>query len=89
MNIRNIVLCVCFCSSLACPVSFHKPLSTTSRLLTNPQSIIDSPFPHLAKSDPSTMTLTATIPVLIKDFYVQPVGDKALLDDAIRGMVSG
>jgi carboxyl-terminal processing protease len=27
--------------------------------------------------------------VLIKDFYVQPVGDKNLLDDAIRGMVSG
>src|SRR3990167_3415677 len=27
--------------------------------------------------------------VLIKDFYVQQVGDKVLLDDAIRGMVSG
>lgn len=27
--------------------------------------------------------------VLIKDFYVQPTGDKTLLDDAIRGMVSG
>ncbi|TAK73087.1 MAG: S41 family peptidase [Gammaproteobacteria bacterium] len=27
--------------------------------------------------------------VLIKDFYVQPVGDKTLLDDAIRGMVNG
>lgn len=27
--------------------------------------------------------------VLIKDFYVQPVGDKNLLNDAIRGMVSG
>ncbi|EKD73741.1 MAG: carboxy-terminal protease [uncultured bacterium] len=26
--------------------------------------------------------------VLIKDFYVKQVGDKALLDDAIRGMVS-
>jgi carboxyl-terminal processing protease len=27
--------------------------------------------------------------VLIKDFYVQPTGDKNLLNDAIRGMVSG
>lgn len=27
--------------------------------------------------------------VLIKDFYVQPTGDKSLLNDAIRGMVSG
>lgn len=31
---------------------------------------------------------TSTI-VLIKDFYVQPTGDKSLLNDAIRGMVSG
>lgn len=27
--------------------------------------------------------------ILIKDFYVQSTGDKTLLDDAIRGMVSG
>ncbi len=27
--------------------------------------------------------------MLIKDFYVQPVGDRSLLNDAIRGMVSG
>jgi carboxyl-terminal processing protease len=27
--------------------------------------------------------------VLIKDFYVKKVGDRSLLDDAIRGMVSG
>lgn len=27
--------------------------------------------------------------VLIKDFYVQSIGDKSLLDDAIRGMVGG
>lgn len=39
-------------------------------------------------SDEDINRFTNTI-VLIKDFYVQPVGDKALLDDAIRGMVSG
>lgn len=39
-------------------------------------------------SDDDINRFTNTI-VLIKDFYVQPVGDKALLDDAIRGMVSG
>lgn len=39
-------------------------------------------------SDDDINRFTNTI-VLIKDFYVQPVGDKTLLNDAIRGMVSG
>lgn len=39
-------------------------------------------------NDDDINRFTNTI-VLIKDFYVQPVGDKSLLDDAIRGMVSG
>lgn len=39
-------------------------------------------------NDEDINRFTNTI-VLIKDFYVQPVGDKTLLDDAIRGMVSG
>lgn len=39
-------------------------------------------------SDEDINRFTNTI-VLIKDFYVQPVGDKNLLNDAIRGMVGG
>jgi carboxyl-terminal processing protease len=39
-------------------------------------------------SDEDINRFTNTI-VLIKDFYVQPTGDKDLLDNAIRGMVSG
>jgi carboxyl-terminal processing protease len=39
-------------------------------------------------SDDDVNRFTNTI-VLIKDFYVQPTADKSLLDDAIRGMVSG
>lgn len=39
-------------------------------------------------SDEDINRFTNTI-VLIKDFYVKKVGDKNLLDDAIRGMVSG
>lgn len=39
-------------------------------------------------SDDDINRFTNTI-ILIKDFYVQPIGDKTLLDDAIRGMVSG
>lgn len=39
-------------------------------------------------SDADINRFTNTI-VLIKDFYVQPIGDKSLLDNAIRGMVSG
>jgi carboxyl-terminal processing protease len=38
--------------------------------------------------DDDISRFTNTI-ILIKDFYVQSVGDKSLLDDAIRGMVSG
>src|SRR5579883_496359 len=52
----------------------------------------DSKAPTDSKSqnvnDDDVNRFTNTI-VLIKDFYVQPVGDKSLLDDAIRGMVSG
>ncbi len=52
----------------------------------------EPPKPTEAKSQPVSdediNRFTNTI-VLIKDFYVQPVGDKNLLDDAIRGMVSG
>jgi len=39
-------------------------------------------------NDDDINRFTNTI-ILIKDFYVQPVGDKSLLDDAIRGMVAG
>lgn len=39
-------------------------------------------------NDEDINRFTNTI-VLIKDFYVQPTGDKSLLDDAIRGMVNG
>lgn len=39
-------------------------------------------------NDDDINRFTNTI-VLIKDFYVQPTGDKALLDDAIRGMING
>lgn len=39
-------------------------------------------------SDDDINRFTNTI-VLIKDFYVKKVGDRSLLDDAIRGMVSG
>lgn len=41
-----------------------------------------------AASDEDINRFTNTI-VLIKDFYVQKTGDKDLLDNAIRGMVSG
>lgn len=51
---------------------------------------VTSPTPEKKEtvSDDDINRFTNTI-VLIKDFYVQSIGDKALLDDAIRGMVSG
>lgn len=41
-----------------------------------------------ALSDEDVARFTNTI-VLIKDFYVEKVGDEKLLDNAVRGMVSG
>ena len=48
----------------------------------------DKPQSGNLVSDDDINRFSNTI-VLIKDFYVQKVGDKNLLDDALRGMVSG
>lgn len=48
----------------------------------------DQPDHTQLVNDEDINRFTNTI-VLIKDFYVQPIGDKSLLNDAIRGMVSG
>lgn len=53
-----------------------------------PDLNVSAPAKPQAVNDEDINRFTNTI-VLIKDFYVQPVGDKTLLDDAIRGMVSG
>jgi carboxyl-terminal processing protease len=53
-----------------------------------PSKAASAPDKNQPVSDEDINRFTNTI-VLIKDFYVQPTGDKALLDDAIRGMVSG
>lgn len=55
---------------------------------TTPASASASKDKTQAVSDDDINRFTNTI-VLIKDFYVQPTGDKTLLNDAIRGMVSG
>lgn len=60
------------------PVVAASPTASTGKSQEKPQSV----------NDDDVNRFTNTI-VLIKDFYVQPVGDKSLLDDAIRGMVSG
>lgn len=85
--------------STSTPTSAPASTITTAK----PAPVDHAPSPANVKSDSSGMTdakekpsvsdedinrFTNTI-VLIKDFYVQPIGDKSLLDDAIRGMVSG
>lgn len=47
-----------------------------------------TPAADTKNTDDEINRFTNTI-VLIKDFYVKPIGDKALLNDAIKGMVSG
>ncbi len=59
-----------------------------SQLLSAAQQAPQSPEKGQQVNEEDINRFTNTI-VLIKDFYVQKVGDKSLLDDAIRGMVSG
>lgn len=67
--------------------------TNTAPQSTAPKSTTTSPATATTEknqtvSDDDINRFTNTI-VLIKDFYVQPVGDRSLLDDAIRGMVGG
>ena len=84
------------------PVQADTPVITTPAPAPNPakstlpsptqvtQSIGATPEPDDKgkASEEDINRFTNTI-VLIKDFYVKKIGDRALLDDAIRGMVSG
>lgn len=72
--------------------TINSEIKVVPKPLNNPpsQKIVEKPKEknevNVNEDDISRFTNTI---VLIKDFYVQPVGDKTLLDDAIRGMVSG
>lgn len=52
------------------------------------KKVIATPETGQKANEDDINRFTNTI-VLIKDFYVQSIGDKSLLDDAIRGMVGG
>lgn len=91
MNIRYMILTV-FLSTALISAS---PAATTTDNTTDKPVAVDASKPSspdlngsVGVNDEDINRFTNTI-VLIKDFYVQSTGDKALLDDAIRGMVSG
>lgn len=63
-----------------------KPAATTSTPSAKKAAASDDKSQGVNDDDINRFTNTI---VLIKDFYVQPIGDKTLLNDAIRGMVSG
>lgn len=104
MNIRTIVCGVFVSVILACfaSVSFSQtatdntpaatqsksPLTPTQKPNSSDLDVTAGATKGQPVNDDDVNRFTNTI-VLIKDFYVQPVGDKTLLDDAIRGMVSG
>ena len=103
MNMRTFIVVICVSAAFVIvgPLSIAKvPASNTivSSLAATPQSQKPGQSaPATAATgetkgqginDEDVNRFTNTI-VLIKDFYVQPIGDKSLLDDAIRGMVSG
>lgn len=94
MNIRALFIMVCVSMSMliAAPsYAIPTPPTPTAAPATTPAptaGINDKNDKSQAASDDDINRFSNTI-VLIKDFYVQKVGDKNLLDDAIRGMVSG
>ncbi|MBV9576083.1 MAG: S41 family peptidase [Gammaproteobacteria bacterium] len=89
-----ILLSIGLISFTSFAVSKNIPLtSSSSQLLateTNDaaKKAINTKEPGQKANEDDINRFTNTI-VLIKDFYVQSVGDQSLLDDAIRGMVSG
>lgn len=85
MNIRMFGLAILVSVSLM-STSAATPITPALTLPTS-MSLPNSPKAQPVNDD-DINRFTNTI-VLIKDFYVQPIGDKSLLDDAIRGMVSG
>jgi len=93
MNIRTIILGFLVSTALISisPLSLSQTqtdkLSNSSAAAALNQANT-SPAKGQPVSDDDINRFTNTI-VLIKDFYVQSIGDKTLLDDAIRGMVSG
>ncbi len=72
-------------SLAANPFTSATPIISAADTTKQTNSVSDKPQ---NVSDDDINRFTNTI-VLIKDFYVQSIGDKTLLDDAIRGMVSG
>lgn len=63
-------------------------ISTEPGLAPVAKAVVTDKDKKEAASDDDINRFTNTI-VLIKDFYVKSIGDKNLLNDAIRGMVSG
>lgn len=90
LNPRSPLLAVWVVIAFFFLCQFSNAATVTQNLAISNKPAATSPAPDKkqAVNDDDINRFTNTI-VLIKDFYVQSIGDKALLDDAIRGMVSG
>lgn len=104
MNIRNVLLAffISFALISTSPATTTTPIKAKAAETTKAPEQDAARQPDTATATTPTSSdskgggvseadinrFTNTI-VLIKDFYVQSTGDKTLLDDAIRGMVSG
>lgn len=100
MNMRILVLAILVSVALVSmgPLSIAKTEQTVPSQQQSKPAVTaptpDEPTKAVSSEDKTPVNdedinrFTNTI-VLIKDFYVQPTGDKSLLDNAIRGMVNG
>ncbi len=64
----------------------QKDITTSAAIVLDKSGKPEKTKDSLQESDVSRFTNAIA---QIKDFYVQPIGDKKLLEDAIRGMLSG
>lgn len=83
-NILFRLFIVLFLNSALISVSYaFKEMDPNTAIMTTSNKVADS---QLQKNDIDRFTNAIT---QIKDYYVQPTSDKKLLEDAIRGMLSG
>lgn len=95
---RTLILSICVStilislSSLSFTHAAEEPGSSTKSLTPAKQTDVvntESKNDKKASVDDADINRFTNTIVLIKDFYVQPIGDRTLLNDAIRGMVNG
>lgn len=79
LSLKGVLIITLFCFTFSVPSYSFKPENP-------PETVASSKQDTLQEKDINRFTNAIA---QIKDFYVQPISDKKLLEDAIRGMLTG